>query len=106
MIDFEQYTGKVITIILTSGREILCEFQVYNDTAGTITVSNPRYVTYNPADGQANMVNLSVTSQDSTITMNTASVLAVMTPIKDVSEEYKKVVGNELAAQLTGTENL
>lgn len=92
----EQLEDKVVVIILNSGREILCRLWNSNQDNGYLTVENPRYITLNAATGQANMIVMTVTSNQNTVYLSTAAVLTVMEATPDVAAEYNKIIASEL----------
>lgn len=89
--------GKVVTFILASGREIICE--LLNSTDNIAVVNNPRYVTFNGKTGEANMIVMTVTSELTTAHFNMDTVLTVFEASDSVAIEYKDIIANEIIAQ-------
>lgn len=97
MYNIDHLEGKIVTFILTSGREIICE--LINSTDDTATVSNPRYVTFNGQTGEANMIVMTVTSELNTAILNTDNVLTVFETSESVAEEYRNIIAQEIISQ-------
>ena len=98
MYNLEQLEGKIATFILNSGREVLCEVLSVNEDKTVVTANNPRYITFNAQTGEANMVAMTVTSNESTVYLNTAGVLTVMEATETVADEYRNIIADEIIA--------
>lgn len=97
MYNIDHLEGKVVTFILSSGREIICE--LLNSTDKMATVNNPRYVTFNGQTGEANMIVMTVTSELTTAHFNLDSVLTVFEASEIVAGEYRDIIAQEILQQ-------
>ena len=97
MYNIDHLEGKVVTFILSSGREIICE--LLNSTDDIAVVNHPRYVTFNGQTGEANMIVMTVTSELETAHFNMDTVLTVFEASEVVAGEYRDIIAQELLAK-------
>lgn len=103
--NIEQLENKIVVILLNTGREILCKLWNISIDNSFLTVENPRYVTLNASTGQANMIVMTVTSDQETVYLNTSAVLTIMEATDDVANEYNSIIAVELQnKRITETE--
>lgn len=99
MLNIDELENNVVVIILNSGREILCKLWNASPDKEFLTVENPRYVTFNATTGEANMIVMTVTSDQKTVYLSTAGILTVLKANKDVAEEYNKIITEEITTE-------
>lgn len=97
MYNIDHLESKVVTFILASGREIICE--LLNSVDNIAVVNNPRYVTFNGQTGEANMIIMTVTSKLETAHFNMDTVLTVFEASESVALEYRDIIAQEALAE-------